>query len=188
MTNKTHHTRGRRDTAAVAEELTRENSPVSPVVTALRRQTANAFVLYANDKHYHWQTFGPLFRDLHKLFDKFATAILESADELAERVRMIGQDPPATLAEMLELASVASTAGHATMREMVEEARNNALIVIEEMRAAAREADAHDDPGTVDLWSRLVQVHEKQEWWLRDILRRGDGLYGGASADTARNM
>jgi hypothetical protein len=28
----------------------------------------------------------------------------------------------------------------------------------------------------VDLFSKLVQVHEKQEWWLRDILRSGDGL------------
>jgi hypothetical protein len=28
----------------------------------------------------------------------------------------------------------------------------------------------------VDLFARFVQVHEKHEWWLRDMLRRGDGL------------
>jgi len=62
------------------------------------------------------------------------------------------------------------------MREMVEEADSNLLIVIKEMRAAARVADEHDDPGTVDLFSRHVQVHEKHEWWLRDILEKNDGL------------
>ena len=61
---------------------------------------------------------------------------------------------------------------------MVEEADRNLLIVISEMRRAARIADEHDDPGTVDLFSRSVQVHEKHEWFMRDILRRGDGFCG----------
>ncbi len=39
-----------------------------------------------------------------------------------------------------------------------------------------------DDPGTVDLFSKLVQIHEKHEWWARDILRSGDGFYGSERA------
>jgi len=50
------------------------------------------------------------------------------------------------------------------------------LIVIREMRMAACSAEEHRDPGTVDLFARFVQVHEKHEWWLRDMLRRGDGF------------
>ena len=157
-------------------DLTRENTAESPVVQALRRQSANAFVLYANYKHYHWQTYGPLFRDLHKLFDKFADEVLATLDEFAERVRMIGQDPPAHLLEAADIASVARAAPHSTMREMIEEANRNALVVVGEMRQGARLADEHDDPGTVDLFSRSVQIHEKQEWWLRDLLKKGDGL------------
>jgi len=145
-------------------------------VKDLCRQAANAFVLYANYKHYHWQTYGPLFRDMHKLFDEFADETLESLDPLAERVRMIGPDPPAHPIEMTDLASVAVAAPHSTLHEMVEEANRNELVVIKEMRDAVRVAEDHNDPGTVDLFSRLVQVHEKHEWWLRDILRKGDGL------------
>ena len=95
-------------TKAIVQDLSMQNTPDSPVVEALRRQVANAFVLYANYKHYHWQTYGPLFRDLHKLFDKFADAVLDSLDPLAERVRMIGQDPPAHPIEMMDLASVSA--------------------------------------------------------------------------------
>jgi starvation-inducible DNA-binding protein len=164
------------DAGALEHELSRENTPDSPVVQELRRQVGNAFVLYVNYKHYHWQTFGPLFRDLHKLFDRLADDVLETIDELAERVRMIGQDPPAHLLDAAQAASVSPAAAHTSMREMVEEADRHLLLVISELRRGARIADEHDDPGTVDLFSRTVQIHEKHEWWMRDILRHGDGL------------
>ena len=164
------------DVEPAAREISRENTPDSPVVQELRRQVANAFVLYMNYKHYHWQTYGPLFRDMHKLFDGLAKDVLSTIDELAERVRMIGQDPPAHLLEASDLASVAAAAPHSTMREMVEEADRNLLVVIKEMRQGAKAADESDDPGTVDIFSKMVQIHEKHEWWMRDILRTGDGL------------
>jgi len=164
------------DATSAAQELTRENKPDSPVIQALQRQVANAFVLYANYKHYHWQTFGPMFRDLHKLFDQLANDVLPTLDEFAERVRMIGQDPPAHLISAVDLSSVAPAAPHSTMRDMVEEADRNLLVVIKEMRHAAKLADEHDDPGTVDIFSRIVQVHEKHEWFMREMLRNGDGL------------
>jgi starvation-inducible DNA-binding protein len=123
---------------SLKEDLSGENTPDSPVVQELCRQVANAFVLYANYKHYHWQTYGPLFRDLHKLFDRLANDVLPTLDEFAERVRMIGQDPPAHLLEAADLASVSVAAPHSTMREMVEEADRHLLVVIKEMRHAAK--------------------------------------------------
>jgi starvation-inducible DNA-binding protein len=161
---------------AIAEEISRENTPDNPVVEHLQRQVANALVLYLNYKHYHWQTYGPMFRDLHLLFDEFAKAVLDTIDEFAERVRMIGQDPVASPQEMLSAASVKVAAQGQTVRQMIQEADTNLLTVIKEMRAAVRAADEQDDPGTVDLFSRFVQIHEKHEWWLRDILERRDGL------------
>lgn len=176
-TSNTKHPRpSARDTAALAEQISEQNRPDSPVVRDLRRQVGNGFVLYANYKHYHWQTYGPLFRDMHKLFDRLAEDVLETIDPLAERMRMIGQDPPARLPELADAASVSPAAPHSTMREMVEEADKNLLLVIKEMREAVKHADEQDDPGTADVFTRLVQEHEKYEWWLRDILRTGDGL------------
>src|SRR5215207_11364170 len=153
-----------------------DNKPSSEIVQHLQRQVANAFVLYSNYKHYHWQTFGPLFRDLHLLFDEFATAVLASVDDFAERLRMIGQDPLFSPRDMESTASVRVSADVQTMRQMIEEADQNLLTVIIEMRNAAKLADEHNDPGTVDLFSKHVQMHEKHEWWLRDILEKGDGL------------
>ena len=79
-----------------------------PVVRRLRRQVANALVLYANYKNCHWQTFGPLFRNLHSLFDEFAKDVLETGDSFAERIRMIGQDVQhVQLRQMQEAAKAA---------------------------------------------------------------------------------
>jgi starvation-inducible DNA-binding protein len=168
--------RGRTQKETLAEEISRQNNPDNPVVEQLQRQVANALVLYLNYKHYHWQTYGPMFRDLHLLFDELAKAVLGTVDEFAERLRMIGQDPIASPQEMLTEASVKVAARTQTMREMILEADNNLLIVIKEIRDGARAADENDDPGTVDLFSRFVQIHEKHEWWLRDILEERDGL------------
>jgi len=160
----------------LSAEISQENAANDAVVEHLQRQVANAFILYTNYKHYHWQTYGPLFRDLHLLFDEFATTVLATADDFAERVRMIGQDPVSRPQEMLTTASVKVAERGQTMRQMIEEADANLLLVIKEMRGAARTADEQNDPGTVDVFSRHVQIHEKHEWWLRDILERRDGL------------
>lgn len=165
-----------RNATQAAQSISTENTADSPVVQGLRREVANAFLLYLNYKHYHWQTYGPLFRDLHKLFDEFADEALESIDPIAERIRMIGQDPPAHPNELVDLATVSPAAPHSTMREMIEEGQKNLLAVIAQMRQAAKVADDRNDPGTVDILSKNVQVYEKHEWWLRDILRKDDGL------------
>src|SRR6266498_2005832 len=138
--------RAKSEKETIAEEISRENAPDNPVVEHLQRQVANALVLYLNYKHYHWQTYGPMFRDLHLLFDEFAKAVLETIDEFAERVRMIGQDPIASPQKMLSAASVKVAAQGQTMRQMIEEANTNLLTVIKEMRTAVRAADEQNDP------------------------------------------
>jgi len=164
-------------TRTLAGEVSQENRGDHPVVQHLQRQVANAFVLYANYKHYHWQTFGPLFRDLHLMFDEFAKDTLGTIDEMAERVRMIGQDVQnVQLKEMQEAANVHSAVKGQSMREMLEEADANLLLVIKDMRDAAKAADDNNDPGTGDLFAKVVQIHEKHEWFLRGVLKKKDGL------------
>ena len=37
-------------------------------------------------------------------------------------------------------------------------------------------ATAQDDPGTANLFTTAVQLHEKHEWWLRDMLEKRNDL------------
>src|SRR6266436_46127 len=96
-------------TRTLAKEVSRENRDDHPVVQHLQLQVANAFVLYANYKHYHWQISGPLFRSLHLMFDDFSKEILTTIDEMAERIRMIGPDVQHVhLRQMQDAATVQS--------------------------------------------------------------------------------
>lgn len=157
-------------------EVSKTNHANDAVVKDLQTQVANAFIVYLNYKHYHWQTFGPLFRDLHRLFDEFASEVYETIDVLAERVRMIGQNPVSRIEEFQKTATIKSASDNHDMQQMITEANSNAIQIIKEMRLAIQTANGKNDPGTADVLTRFVQIHEKHEWWLRDILAKNDGL------------
>jgi len=159
------------------QRVSSEHPSLPPLGQELHRQVANAFVLFGNYKHYHWQTYGPLFRDLHVLFDEFAKEALLSIDCLVERIQAIGEDLPGHLITAIDLATVPVATPHATMREMVEEAARNVLLVVTEMRDTARIAAEHDDQGTAQRVSQVVRVYEQHKWWFRDILSKREGPY-----------
>jgi starvation-inducible DNA-binding protein len=163
-------------TDKIRKEISQNNSATNPIVLTLQTELANSFLMYLNYKHYHWQTYGPLFRDLHHLFDEFSAEVLESTDELAERIRMIGQNPIARLEEIMETGTVAPARKDENMQQMIAEANRNCILIIKEIRDGIDVSDELGDPGTADLLTKYVQVYEKQEWFLRQLLESKDGL------------
>ncbi len=144
----------------------------NPVIAALQREQASALVLYLNYKKYHWLTFGPHFRDLHLLFGEHADQVLESVDELAERALMVDGKPLADPAQYLPATKVAPSVGELTVKQMVDEAIAAHDVVIKAMHDDADIATKAGDIGTADLFTRLVQVHQKQRWFLKEIARK----------------
>ena len=129
-----------------------------------------------NYKRYHWNTFGPLFRDIHLLFDEHASAILEGVDEFGERMRVMGAEPIGSAEEVAKLATVKMAHNHMTMREMLEQAISNHKLMIQGFKDAIAAAGEQGDPGTADLFTKIIQVHEKQRWFVAEFLERKDGL------------
>ena len=146
------------------------------VIATLNRQQANTLVAYLNYKKYHWSTFGPLFRDLHLLFEEQGTAVFAMLDELAERSLMLDGTPVTDPADYLPIATVTPSAGQLTVQAMIAEAIATHEQIIQEMHADAETATTAGDIGTADLYTRLVQVHQKHRWFLKELLKRGDGL------------
>jgi len=146
------------------------------LTATLNRQQANALVLYLNYKKYHWLTYGPLFRDIHLLLDEHATQVLAMVDEFAERALMIDGSPLTAPQDYLKFASVKPSDTSLTLREMIAESVENLDVVIRELHEDAATAQDAGDIGTSDLYTRLVQDLQKQRWFLKEILRQGDGL------------
>ena len=88
---------------------------------------------------------------------------------------MLGGRPVADSRKLAEKSRVV-VATAATTRQMVEESATNESAVIVEVREGAQAADDAGDPGSADLFSRLVQMHEKHLWFLTEILKSDDAL------------
>ncbi len=146
------------------------------VIAGLQREQANALVLYLNIKKYHWNTFGPLFRDIHLFLDEYADLTVNQIDEFAERAFMIDGKSLGDPADYLPASTIVASRGEQTLREMIEELVANADRVIAEMHQDAETATAAGDIGTADLYTRLVQEHQKKRWFAKEMLRPHDGL------------
>src|SRR5215831_7114159 len=106
----------------VRTPITKQVPADTPVIPYLQTDLANAWVLYANYKHYHWESYGPLFHDLHVMFDDFAEAVFDTIDEFAERIRMLGfHIEPIQLTQFQNAAIVQSSSASLSEIEMLQE-------------------------------------------------------------------
>jgi starvation-inducible DNA-binding protein len=167
--------RSNHDLKSIAQEMSTSETLVLSLARHLERAVGNAFVLYANYKHYHRQTLGPHFRDLHLVFGEFALEALDSIDDLAKRIHIISDDPPTHLLRSVQLSAVSAAPPHSTIRDMVEEAGRNVHIIVIHLHDAARIAQMQHDRGTIDVVSRQAQVYERHKSWLGDIVNRREG-------------
>lgn len=142
----------------------------SSVISHLLREQANAVQLYLQYKGYHWNVAGPLFRELHLLFDEHATTVFETIDSLAERQRMLGAAAAYTLEDIRVASTLPPETGlPGTTRLMLERLLAAHRVIIEGMHAGFKAAELEGDPGTADLFARYVQAHQKMEWFLREL-------------------
>lgn len=142
------------------------------VINHLNAELATAFALALNAKRYHWTVSGPHFRDYHLRFEDLYAAADGTVDELAERVRMLGGIPihaPAQI-EAQTKAAISNPGTKLEPKAMLKEALANEEATIAHMHEGIELANGAGDPGTADLLTRFVQVHQKEAWFLREML------------------
>jgi starvation-inducible DNA-binding protein len=137
------------------------------VADALNSALADAFTLYLKTKNFHWHVSGPHFRDYHLMLDEQATEILAITDDIAERVRKIGNTT---------LRSIGDVARRQTLRDndeafvapgdMLDELREDNLKFIHQLRTAREAAEAAGDTATSSLADDWIDQAEKRAWFL----------------------
>lgn len=142
------------------------------IAQGLSRLLADTYVLYLKTHNFHWNVEGPMFQTLHTLFMGQYTEAWNAIDLVAERIRSLGHYAPGTYKEYLKLARIKETEGVPKARKMVE-------LLIEGQEAAVRTArellpiaERADDQPTLDLVTQRMQVHEKNAWMLRSLLKQ----------------
>jgi starvation-inducible DNA-binding protein len=145
------------------------NANVQGVTAILKRLLADEHVLYTRLRNYHWNVVGMAFGPLHAMFQEQYEALAEDIDDIAERIRILGQLAPGTMTEFTQLATLNERPGelpddHGMVAQLVSDHE----AIIRHLRKDLRACDEqYDDMGTSDFLTGLLEKHEKNAWLLR---------------------
>ena len=136
----------------------------------LSRVLADTYVLYGKTHGFHWNVTGPMFNTLHLMFMEQYTELWNALDEIAERIRSLGEPAPfgSTLSSMASLEE-SSTLTPAAM-QMVRELVAGHEAVARTARSVFSVADEANDQPSADLLTQRLLIHEKTAWMLRSLL------------------
>ena len=142
------------------------------IAKGLSRLLADTYVVYLKTHNFHWNVEGPMFQTLHQMFMDQYTEAWNAIDLVAERIRSLGHYAPGTYREYLELARVKETPGVPKAGQMVKLLIEGQEAVVKTARELLPIAEKADDQPTLDLLTQRMQVHEKNAWMLRSLLKK----------------
>lgn len=139
------------------------------VIQDLRGLLADHVVLSMAFLRAHWNVTGPLFGPLHELYEENYKALQGQIDDLAERIRMLGEKSPGTLQEFLELARIHEFSGFnpEDQGEMLYFLMEQYEEIIRALREAGERAREARDAASENFFAELLWHHEKAAWMLR---------------------
>lgn len=144
------------------------------VADALNVVLADSFALYMKTKNFHWHVSGPHFRDYHLLLDEQATQILGTTDQIAERVRKIGQTTLRSIGHVSKLQTIKDNdAELVSARDMLAELREDNLALVKLLRDTKEVAEAAKDNGTSGVLDDWTDMAEQRAWFLFEAAREG---------------
>ena len=142
------------------------------IAKGLSRLLADTYVVYLKTHNFHWNVEGPMFQTLHQMFMEQYTEAWNAIDLVAERIRSLGHYAPGTYREYLELSRVSETPGVPKAEQMVKLLIEGQEAVVKTARDVLPLAEGADDQPTLDLLTQRMQVHEKNAWMLRSLLKK----------------
>lgn len=136
------------------------------VVDSLQQLLADYQVFYTNLRGFHWNIKGNQFFVLHKQYEEMYNNVSEKADELAERILMLGGEPVNKFSEYLKVARVKEVSGVSSASESLKNILDTYSYFIGEERKLLALASELADEATVALMSDYLKEQEKLVWML----------------------
>ncbi|GHG74629.1 DNA starvation/stationary phase protection protein [Alishewanella longhuensis] len=131
---------------------------------------ADTYTLYLKTHNYHWNVTGPMFQTLHTLFETQYTELAVAVDDIAERIRALGEFAPGSYKEYAKLTSLKEADGIPSAEEMIKDLVKGQEAIAKTARSIVPVADGAADEVTLDLLTQRMTVHEKNAWMLRSLV------------------
>ncbi len=137
---------------------------------ALTRVLADSFAVYLKTHGYHWNVRGPQFYGLHNLLEQQYRDIWAALDEIAERIRALGEIAPQGYSAFANLTAIKDGDPTKEANDMLAELMRDHETLIATAREGVEAAEAVGDVATADLLTERLAAHEKFTWMLRSTL------------------
>lgn len=139
------------------------------VAQHLKHLLADSYTLYLQTHNFHWNVTGPMFNQLHLMFEDHYNELALAVDEIAERIRSLDVAAPGTYRAFAELSSIEEVDGVPAAEEMVGILTRGHEQLVKTCRSALSVAQDADDESSAALISDRMRIHEKTAWMLRAI-------------------
>ena len=125
-------------------------------------------MLYTKVRNAHWNVEGVDFHAMHVFFESQYDELEEIIDEVAERIRQLGQVAPGSLKDFVQLSrltekKLSKNDSQSFIKALLEDQES----IIKYIRDAVAKMEDSKDFGTEDFLVGLLEKHEKMAWMLR---------------------
>ncbi|MEM6339133.1 MAG: DNA starvation/stationary phase protection protein [Pseudomonadota bacterium] len=140
------------------------------VVKHLNIVLAETYALYLKTQNCHWNVTGPNFHSLHGMFEEQYKELAEAIDEIAERIRALGEKVEASFAYFDKAKSISDAKSANSSESMLKDLLQSQEIVIGKLVELSDVAAAQGDKASEDMAVQRLHAHEKQRWMLSSSL------------------
>lgn len=131
---------------------------------------ASYHVHYQKLRNFHWNVEGESFFELHEKFEELYNFSKVNIDDVAERIRVFGDRPMATLQEYLEHSKITEPKGITDSKEMVISVLGDFEVLIKQIVDTLDTANQIGDVSTIDLLANILKQTEKYHWMFRSFI------------------
>ena len=154
--------------SAPGNQSTKNNS-WSEIANGLSQVLADTYSVYLKTQNYHWNVKGPLFHTLHAMFEVQYTELAVAIDEIAERIRALGEPAPGSFSDFGRLSKIKEETGLPGAEEMISNLIEDQTNIVQTCKNVFPLVQQANDEPTADLLIRRMQVHEKTAWMFRSL-------------------
>lgn len=140
------------------------------VAEGLAKLLADTYAVYLKTHGYHWNVRGPNFSQLHTLFMAQYTEMWTAIDEVAERIRALGELAPQGYGAFANLSSIKDGDPSKNAEEMLNDLIASQETLVGTLYAILPVAQQAGDEVSASLISDRLTAHEKHVWMLRSSL------------------
>jgi len=144
---------------------------MTQITKALYDVLATTYGLYLKTQNYHWNIVGPEFYSLHILLEKHYEEMADAVDEIAERIRGLGETVDGSFSGFQKRSKVKEGKPSLGWKQMVKDLLQGHEAVIQVGQPWIRKSQDAGDEVTGDLLIRRLSFHEKAAWMLSSQLK-----------------